>query len=311
TLIAARLCKADLVTEMVKEFTELQGCVGGLYAREEGYPDEVWMAIYDHYLPLNIDDELPRTLSGAIVSLSDRIDSLYGFFLSGVRASGSKDPFALRRAAQGIVQILLNRDKREVRIGIDRLIDLAARTYGGSPAAQLKSDLLVFFEERVRTLLEGQFAYDEIAAAMEAEWASSLPNLVDRVSALHSIRDDPNFLSVLDSAKRINNITAGHPAGEVKADRLEHDIEKRLNDLGTLVGEQINELTAVRRYRDALESFAALAPELETFFKEVMVMVDDPSLRSNRMSLLQKIGAMVMNIADVTKIVVDRRDYRT
>ncbi len=311
TLTAARLCKADLVTEMVKEFTELQGCVGGLYAREEGYPDEVWQAIYDHYLPLNIDDEVPRTLSGAIVSLSDKIDSLYGFFLSGVRPSGSKDPFALRRAAQGIVQILLNRDKREVRIGIDRLIDLAAPMFGGSPEAQLKTDLLAFFAERVRTLLEGQFAYDEIAAAMEAGWMGSLTDLSDRVAALHAIRDEESFLSVLDSAKRIANITAGHEEKPVDPQRLEHDVEKRLYELSTLVSEQIDELIAARRYRDALQSFAGLAPELESFFREVMVMVDDQSIRSNRMSLLQKIGGAAMKIGDVTRIVVDRRDYRT
>jgi len=129
TLAAARLCKTDLVTEMVKEFTDLQGQIGGLYAREEGSPKAVWQAIYDHYLPINADDALPKTQSGAVVSLADKIDTVVGFFLIGAKPTGSKDPFALRRAAQGIVQILLNGDKRRVNVGIDRLINISIDTY--------------------------------------------------------------------------------------------------------------------------------------------------------------------------------------
>ena len=309
---AAELSKADLVTEMVKEFTELQGKVGGIYAREEGLPEPVWQAIYDHYLPANLDDPLPRTRGGAIVAIADRIDTLVGFFRVGIRPTGSKDPFALRRAAQGVVQILLNRDKREVRLGVDELIDLAMEAHGVADAA-LKSDLLAFFAERVRTILEAsawQFAYDEVAAAMEAGWASSLTDLVDRVQALKSMRDESDFLSILDSAKRIANITAGHTSSTVDASRLEHETERRLAELADSVTTQIAELSAERQYRAALQSFAAMAPELETFFKDVMVNVEDERVRANRMSLLRKVGGAALTIADVTKIVVDRRDYR-
>lgn len=306
TLTAAHLSKADLVTEMVKEFTDLQGRIGGIYAREEGLPDTVWQAVYDHYQPVNIDDALPRTVSGAVVSLADRMDTLAGFFRTGMKPSGSKDPFALRRAAQGVVQILLNRDKRQIRIGIDRLIDMTD--------SSVKDDLLSFFAERVQRILEESaygFAYDEIAAAMEAGWASSLTDLVDRVEALKAMRGESNFLSVLDSAKRIENITREHRETGVDASKLKEPAEKRLNDLSGFVTEQIEELIEERRYRNALESFAALAPELENFFRDVMVMVDDEAVRRNRMSLLRKVGGAVMKVADVTKIVVDRRDYRT
>ena len=299
-LTAAHLCKTDLVTEMVKEFTDLQGQIGGIYAREEGYPEVVWQAIYDQYA-------LPRTMSGALVSLADRIDTLAGFFSIGAKPTGSKDPFALRRAAQGIVQILLLRDEREVKVGIERLIDLGV---GQAGAPDLHDDLLAFFAERVKTILEQTFAYDEVAAAMEAGWASSLTDLADRVESLHAVREDANFLSILDSAKRIANITAGHASTSVDAKKLEHDTEKRLNELADAVGTHIDELLAERRYRTALESFAALAPELEKFFDDVMVMVDDEGVRRNRMSLLRKVGNAVMKIADVTKIVVDRRDYK-
>jgi glycyl-tRNA synthetase beta chain len=311
TLIAAKLCKSDLVTEMVKEFTDLQGKVGGIYAREEGFPPDVWQAIYDHYLPVNVDDALPRTLSGAVVSVADKIDTIAGFFKIGAKPTGSKDPFALRRAAQGVVQILLNRDKRVIRAGLDRLIDLGMSA--NNAPESIREEILAFFAERVRTLLEASqygFEYDEIAAAMEAGWASSLTDLVDRITALKSMRDQSNFLSVLDSAKRIANITQGHESSAVDASKFENDVEKRLNELADAVVEQIDELIAGRHYRDALQSFAALAPELETFFRDVMVNVDDEAVRRNRMSLLRKIGGAVAKIADVTKIVVDRRDYR-
>ena len=313
--LAARLCKTDLVTEMVKEFTDLQGHIGGIYAREEGLPDNVWQAIYDHYRPVSLDDALPRNATGAVVSLADRIDTLVGFFAIGAKPTGSKDPFGLRRAAQGVVQILLNRDKREVKIGIDRLIDLGVEAYSGAaPAAPpVREDLLAFFAERVRTILEAsawQFAYDEIAAAMEAGWASSLTDLVDRIAAVKAVRNEANFLSILDSAKRIENITEGHTATSVDASLLEHPTERRLNELADLVTGQIGEMVAARQYRQALESFAGMAAELETFFKDVMVNVDDAAVRANRMSLLRKVGGAVLKIADVTRIVVDRRDYR-
>ncbi|HEX8411189.1 MAG TPA: glycine--tRNA ligase subunit beta [Thermoanaerobaculia bacterium] len=310
--LAARLCKTDLVTEMVKEFTDLQGRVGGIYAREEGLPENVWQAIYDHYQPVSLDDALPRSLAGAAVSLADRIDTLVGFFSVGAKPTGSKDPFGLRRAAQGVVQILLNRDKREIRIGIDKLIDLGIEAYPGNTNANVKDDLLAFFAERVRTILEAsqvwQFAYDEIAAAMEAGWATSLTDLVDRITAVKAIRDEANFLSVLDSAKRIANITEGHAETEPNAALFEHDAEKSLFD--ELVVLKVTDAILARDYQGALAAFASLAPELETFFKDVMVNVEDEAVRRNRMSLLRKVGGAVRQIADVTKIVVDRRDYR-
>jgi glycyl-tRNA synthetase beta chain len=326
TSTAARLCKSDLVTEMVKEFTDLQGQIGGIYAREDGMSASTWQAIYDHYLPVNLEDALPRTRSGVIVSLADKIDTLVGFFLIGAKPTGSRDPFALRRAAQGVIQILLNRDKRQVSNSLNQLIDTAFAAYkavglrvgyssiSATGEPMFKADLLTFFAERVRTILEASaygFAYDEIAAAMEAGWASSLTDLVDRITALKAMRGEANFLSILDSAKRIANITAGQEtASRVDPSKLETDIEKRLADLVSITTDQIEEMIGERDYKRALETFAALAPELETFFDEVMVMVEDEGVRGNRMALLRTVGNAVMKIADVTKIVVDRREYR-
>src|SRR5436305_4944981 len=249
TRTAARLCKADLVTEMVKEFTDLQGKIGGIYARDEKHPDEVWQAVYDHYLPVNVEDPLPRTASGAIVALADKIDTLAGFFSIGVRPTGSKDPFALRRAAQGVVQILLNRDKRQVRVRVGDLFDAALRTHN---APQVKADLAAFFAERVETILETSsygFAYDEIQAAMAAGWESYRPALVDRIEAVKAVRNDSDFLSILDSAKRIANITEGHAAMTVDPAKFENDVEKRLNQLADAVVQQVGELIGDRHYR--------------------------------------------------------------
>jgi len=124
------------------------------------------------------------------------------------------------------------------------------------------------------------------------------------------VRNESNFLSLLDSAKRIENITEGHDSTTIDASKLENETEKRLNELAGVVASQVDELIAGRHYRDALQSFAALAPELETFFRDVMVMVDDEAVRKNRMSLLRKIGSAAGKIADVTKIVVARADYK-
>ncbi|HEY0593343.1 MAG TPA: glycine--tRNA ligase subunit beta [Thermoanaerobaculia bacterium] len=312
---AARLAKADLVTEMVKEFTELQGRIGGIYAREEGRPDEVWQAVYDHYLPVNVDDQLPRTVTGAIVALADRLDTLIGFFRIGLKPTGSKDPFALRRAAQGVVQILLNRAPWRIDVPVERLLALALGVHGldSESGRATSSDLHDFLADRVRTLMEhpryGAYAYDEIAAAMEAGWGGSLPDLVDRLEAIRRARRSPEFLSILDSAKRIRNIAGEETETTVDDSLLDHPTEKRLADLSRLVIEQIDELIASGNYGAALESFAGMAPELERFFNDVLVMVDDPSLRRNRIALLNRVGLAVRGIADITRIVVDRSDY--
>jgi len=312
---AATLCKSDLVTEMVKEFTELQGKVGGIYARESGLGEDVWMAIYDHYRPQNVEDELPRTASGAILSIADKIDTVAGFFSVGLKPSGSKDPFALRRAAQGIVQILLARSAWTIALPLERLIDFALDGYRMPDERKdvLRGELAEFFAERVRSLLQGilhPFAYDEILAAMAAGWQKSLPDLVDRIDALRAARNSRDFLSLLDSARRIANIAAqAEGAADVNPALLQDSNEQRLHSLSSLVTEQIGELVAARKYTEAFESFAALAPELEKFFEHVMVMVEDPAIRANRIALLKKVGSTVESIADLAQIVVARSDY--
>jgi len=310
---AGRLSKADLVTEMVKEFTDLQGQIGGIYLREEGQPPEVWKAVYDHYLPVSLDGTLPRTLEGAIVSVADKLDTLAGFFLIGIRPTGSRDPFGLRRAAQGVVQILLNAGPWTLELDLAAAVKSALAQYEQVIGPEVERELLEFLGERVRTVFESErfaLAYDEVAAAMEAGWTASLPDLKQRAGALREIRQEKDFLSLLDSAKRIANITGGVGPAEVSAALLDLPAERRLHDLTAMVVDQMRELVKERRYVEALRSFAGLAPELESFFNDVMVMVEDEKVKQNRLALLRKVGGAAGSIADVTKIVVDRSGYR-
>jgi glycyl-tRNA synthetase beta chain len=309
---ACTLSKADLVTEMVKEFTDLQGQVGGIYARRQGRPDEVWQAVYDQYLPQSLDDDLPRTEGGAILSLADRIDTLAGFFLAGLKPTGSRDPFALRRAAQGVVRILFTEHPWHISLPVETLIDRALDAYRdeiGGDRATTRRELLEFIADRVSTVLDTSFgfAYDEVAAAMSARWSDSLPDLRRRASAFHAARRSSEFLSILDSARRISNITPEGFEGSIDERLIEDDAERKLLRLGSAVQIQINELIAAGDYDGALRSFASMADELESFFDHVMVNVDDDALRKNRLSILQIVGDAVAGIGDVTKIVVDRK----
>lgn len=309
---ACKLSKVDLQTEMVKEFTDLQGQIGGIYAARQGRSEEVWKAIYDQYRPQSLDDSLPETESGAILSLADRADTLAGFFLLGLEPTGSRDPFALRRAAQGLVRILFNDQRWAVPVAVDRIIEIALDAYPagiGGDRAEVRPKLVDFVSERVRNVLETSwgYAYDEIAAAMSSGWTESLSDLRRRTDALHEARGLPEFLSILDSARRIANITPDGFEGVVQENLIEEDAEKRLFEIGRAVRSQIAELIEEKSYDRALQSFAAMAGELESFFDEVLVNVDDPKIRENRLSILQVVGEAVEKIGDVTRIVVDRK----
>ncbi len=204
---AARLLKADLPTEMVKEFTSLQGIMGGIYAREEGRPEEIWQAIYDQYLPASTEDSIPRGRVGQVAGLADRLDTLVGIFGLGLIPTGSKDPFGLRRAAQGAVRIAL---EGGLPLDFEKAAAEAARLYGNRltrSAEQILDDLRPFLFDRIRYLLGlAGYAYDEIEAAL-AMGVTHLPDLRSRVDALHKVRESADFLSVVLAAKRIANIT--------------------------------------------------------------------------------------------------------
>lgn len=303
---AAALLKVDLVTEMVREFTSLQGVMGGVYAREDGAPEPVWQAVYDQYLPASTADPIPRGEVGRIVGLADRLDTLVGMFGLGLVPSGSKDPFGLRRAAQGVVRILLEGD---LPLDLERATAAAAALYGDAlkkDAGEIWTALRPFLEDRVRYLvgLRG-FAHDEIEAAL-ATGMESLPDLLARVDALHRVREEEGFRAVVLAAKRIANILREAPESALEPEALREPAEQALHTAAEGLRGEVEEATAARAYDRAFAAIARLAPVLDRFFVEILVMDPDPAVRGNRLALLRSIHRIVSRTARLTDVVVER-----
>lgn len=317
---AAGLAKIDLVTEMVKELTDLQGVMGGVYAREDGEPAAVWQAIYDQYLPAAADDALPRGKTGAVVALADRIDSLVGIFGLGLVPTGSADPFALRRAAQGVVRICL---ENGLPIDLLALAREAIAIYGDRlerSEEEIVADLTPFLADRVRHLLGLRgFAYDEIEAGLAAsEGIRHLPDLEARIEALHASRDQPGFLSVVLAAKRIANISKSAPAaGADDAIAVDRELfepgERAEEELFRAAEALYGKVTAASgsgAYENALRETAKLAEVLDRFFDKIMVMAEDTAVRTNRLALLRYTERAISGIARLTEMVVDKEEHR-
>jgi glycyl-tRNA synthetase beta chain len=312
---AAGLLKADLTCEMVKEFTSLQGVMGGIYAREEGHPEPVWQAIYDQYLPASVDDGLPRGRVAIACGLADRIDTLVGMFGVGLVPTGTKDPFGLRRAAQGILRILL---EGELPLAIEPLVREAAALYGDRlkrSADQIAADLRPFVEDRIRYLLgRRELAYDEIEAALASGVAAGERTVSDIAAcarALHDVRGEQAFLAVVLAAKRIANITKGQPEHALDATALAEPAERALHEAHGKLAGAIDAALGARDHAGALRAIGSLADPLERFFAEVMVMAEDPAMRRNRLALLQAIGRTLSRVARLTEMVVEKADYRS
>jgi len=307
---AARLLKVDLTTEMVKEFTSLQGIMGGIYARGEGATEEVWQAVYDQYMPASAEDCTPRGRVGQVAGLADRLDTLVGIFGLGLIPTGSRDPFGLRRAAQGVVRIALEGD---LPVDLEQVAVEAARLYGDRltrGAEAILEDLRPFLYDRIRYLLgSAGYAYDEIEAALAAG-VSSLPDLRARVDALHKVRGEADFLTVVLAAKRIANIVKDAAEAPLDETLLAEPAEKELAAAFQGLRSDIEEAAAAGDYERGLRRIAGLAPVLDRFFVEVLVMAEDPRVRRNRIALLQAIGRAVSRTARLTEMVVDKAEAR-
>ena len=308
---AAELAKCDLVTEMVREFTELQGVVGGLYARAQGEPDEIAWAVYDHYKPVGLDDPLPRNLTGCGVALADKLDSLVAFFAVGAVPTGSSDPFALRRAAQGIVKIIL---ERKLPMSLSAAISAAAKALKEhAPKIEateaVQKQVLNFLLERAKFLLreKGGFAYDEINAAFAAG-ADDLVDGADRVAAVKAIRNMKNFVPLAASFKRIRNILEKSAGGSdrdhatVSAELLWEPAERELHAAAQRIGEVARAKKKNRKYREALEAVSELRPAIDAFFDKVLVMVEDKNVRANRIALLGNLLKEFSTVADFSEL---------
>jgi glycyl-tRNA synthetase beta chain len=313
---AALLAKCDLVTGMVGEFSELQGIMGGLYARAQGESEDVSQAVYDHYLPAGIGDSFPRNLTGAAVSLADKLDTLAACFSVGLAPTGSSDPFALRRAALGGVLIILH---RQLRLSMKEAVAQAFKVLlesGGnlSATAGTEKALCDFLIDRARFIFQqcDGFAQDEINAALAAG-SNDLVDVAERIRAIREIRQSPNFLPLAVSFKRIRKILekAGPREGwrlpAVKEELFESDAERALHQAAQRVARQADEYKQAKRYREALQQIAGLRPEVDDFFAKVMVMADREDVRKNRLTLLLGLLGEFSTIADFSELAPPER----
>lgn len=308
---AAELAKCDLVTDMVREFPELQGIVGGLYAHAQGEPEEIAWAVYDQYRPQGLDDPLPRNLTGCAVAMADKLDSLAACFAAGIVPTGSSDPFALRRAALGVVKILL---EKNLPLSLSAAIAAAARGLREHPpklelTPETEAGVLDFLLDRARFVLKERngFAYDEINAAFKAG-ADNLGDAAERVAAVRAIRHTKNFAPLAASFKRIRNILE-KSAGKsdkaqmtVRRELLREDAEVRLFDQARSIGEQAAHFKKDRKYRAALEKISELRPAVDLFFDKVLVMTEDEKIRRNRIALLGGLLKEFSTIADFSEL---------
>lgn len=300
---AARLAKADLTSDMVFEFPELQGTMGGIYAREQGLPEQVWKAIYYHYLPIGVEaNALPSreplgaaAASWAAVSLADKLDTVVGLFGAGEKVTGSRDPFGLRRQMHGIVRVLM--DLPELT-GVDRELDLVRL------APEVQADVLAFATERVRYALEQRgFPIEVVRAATAAPGVS--PLRARRVAeALQTMRSSADFQALAVLFKRVKNI-ARDRNGNAPFDpsAFTEPAERALVDELTSRRPRIAQAIAGADYKRAFSELAGLRPAVDRFFTEVFVMADDPRIRHARLALMAELRDLILTLADISEIV--------
>jgi glycyl-tRNA synthetase beta chain len=303
--LAAELCKTDLVTDMVREFPSLQGKVGGLYARAEGLPDTVASAIYEHYLPQSLEDESPATLAGALLSIADKLDSIIGVVGVGIQTTGSSDPFGLRRNAQGVCKIVID---RKLGFSFPRLVDKVIAVYGDRlkrPKAEILDYVRDFFLGRLKYLHERRdIRYDLIGAGLGA----GLENIYHvhlRIKALDALKASPQFEPFILMAKRVNNILAGQPACALNADLLVEKEERDLYSAFGIVKENVGPLISHGDFAQAQKIVFRLQPALNVFFEKVLVMAKEAPVRKNRLALLQAIRKILLQMADYSQVVVE------
>ena len=301
---AALLCKCDLVSHMVGEFPELQGIMGRYYASQSGEDKQVAQAIGDHYLPAYSGDSLPSQSAGKVVALADRLDTLTGIFAIGQKPTGNKDPFALRRAALGLIRILLD---AELNIELDRVLAIAALSVQEQVAVapHVLLELRQFILDRMKHYLREQ-GYDTslVNAALDAP-LSTLPDLVSRVDALREFMTHEAAENLVAANKRIGNIlrkAEAEAGGQINEDLLVIEEERHLFKEISSISTELEGLYGSADYTAALTLLAGLSDEIEAFFDKVMVMDDDADVRRNRLSLLARLKALFDRTANLARL---------
>ena len=323
---AACLSKADLTTELVKEFTELQGIVGGLYARAQQLdptlPEATRLAIadavYDHYRPESTDDDVPRSIEGGLLSIGDKADTIAGMFALGLLPSGSKDPFALRRQANAIVKVIAEK-KLPLRLG--ELMRDARSGYQRSEAEKkfvgeekFSESVATFFHERLEFYLKDLcgYAYDVVKAVLGAD-AEDVVNAVQRAEAVKQVLHRAEFQAIGAACKRMRNILRQaaekgiEPAAQFEYLPESADEERTLMAYLERTGSRVEALRARKQYLEALLLLATARDPIDSFFDKVMVMVEDRRVRANRLALLRTLLKEFSTIADFSEIVTEAK----
>lgn len=332
---AGRLSKADLATDMVRELTELQGTIGGIYAREDGHPEAVWRAVYHHYLPQGVEADAPPThaqlgeaaVTWAAVSLADKLDSLVGMFAAGERPTGSRDPYGLRRAAQGMIRTLVDLPELtglDVRIPLHQLVERAQEPFGDLISDSLERDpsgygtaLWLFITERLRYVLE-QRGHDirNVRAVTHGDIREISPLVARRkLEVLAAVADTDDFRQLATLFKRVRNIVAknvpatpsmasidqaGPPLDSLLKEPAERALWQEVQQRRPVIDTAV---AAGNSFKQAFEEAAKFGPSVATFFDDVMVMTEDAGLREARLRLMWTLEHLVLQLADVSEIV--------
>ncbi|MGM0925010.1 MAG: glycine--tRNA ligase subunit beta [Pseudomonadota bacterium] len=300
---AAELAKCDLVTEMVLEFPELQGTMGRYYASQDGEPTEVAQAMEEQYLPRFASDAIPQSRTGQALALADRLDTLTGIFSIGARPTGTKDPFALRRAAIGVLNILI---KGELDLDLRELLDLAAAQHQELPYAEkLVDEVLDYMLDRFRAWGHDEGISTEAYLAVRARPVTRPLDFARRLRAVQAFTGREEAAALAAANKRVSNILAKQAdevGSAVDASLLQDAAETSLHDAVNSLRNSVTPLLGEARYQEALDALAGLREPVDAFFDQVMVMTDDQDVRSNRLALLADLRGLFLEVADIAQL---------
>ena len=298
----ALLAKADLLTDMVGEFPELQGIMGTYYARHDGEPEEVALSASEHYQPRFAGDALPSTVTGTVVALADKLETLVGIWGIGLQPTGEKDPFALRRHALGVLRMLV---EKRLPLSLDGLLQDAAQLFAGNANfKEATGEITAFMLDRLRGLLrERGYTPNEIEAVV-AQNPDRLDNIVERLDAVHAFAALPEAESLAAANKRITNILKKSEGarGTVQPALLKEVAEEGLYSAMVSLKPQVDAAFAKGDYTGTLKALAHLRNDVDAFFNDVMVMAEDLDLRNNRIALLSDLHGMMNQVADISKL---------
>jgi glycyl-tRNA synthetase beta chain len=302
------LCKADLVTEMVKEFPELQGIMGKEYAVLSGERKEVAEAIFEHYLPRFSGDRLPLTKNGIILGIADKVDMISGCFLTGLIPTGSQDPYGLRRQSRGLIAIIL---KNNLQISLKDIIEKSLSLYQENVSLELNineneivSQIIDFYKQRVKNIfLEEGIRYDVIDAVLAMDSDSDVVDIKHRIKTIEELYNLPIFRKILKSSSRVLNLSKNKEESEIDQSLLREKAELSLYHDYERIYSRTRKLICKKEYKKVFKLLGDLCEPVDAFFDQVLVMDKDKDIRKNRVALIRKLGILFNQVADLSKVV--------